>query len=141
MNEQIAARQEKILNYAREARTLRLEELPEYQAGIVEGEKALIVTGNRLQGYVLERGLWRRKAEADLGNVSAVHRSGGGIQIVRDSGGERIHPAFDAEETNSISSATFITVTAAMHSSAPAISTKALLQTSPTSPTNGFRAK
>lgn len=98
MNEQIAARQEKILNYAREARTLRLEELPEYQAGIVEGEKALIVTGNRLQGYVLERGLWRRKAEADLGNVSAVHRSGGGIQIVRDSGGERIHPAFDAEE-------------------------------------------
>ena len=69
MYEEIMIRQQKIVDYTNRARYYKLPELPERQAELIRGEKAVVVCGNLLRAYIFERGLWRKKAECELGEV------------------------------------------------------------------------
>ena len=69
MYEQIKIRQQKIVDYTEKARYYKLKELPEYEAGLIVENKALILCGSLLRAYTFVRGLWRKRAEMELGTI------------------------------------------------------------------------
>ena len=69
MYEEIAIRQQKIVDYTQKARYYKLKELPEHEAEIIVEDKAIVLCGSLLRGYSFARGLWRKRAEMDLGKI------------------------------------------------------------------------
>ena len=69
MYEQIKIRQQKIVDYTEKARYYKLKELPEYEAGLIVENKALILCGSLLRAYTFVRGLWRKRAEMEFGTI------------------------------------------------------------------------
>ena len=98
MYEEIFVRRQKIEDYTARARSYKVPELPERQAELIRGEKAVVVCGNLLRAYLFERGLWRRKAESDLGEVRKVTSGKDQILIESAVGSERITVAEDPLE-------------------------------------------
>ena len=98
MYEEIFLRRQKIEDYTARARSYKVPELPERQAELIRGEKAVVVCGNLLRAYLFERGLWRRKAESDLGEVRKVTSGKDQILIESAAGSERITVAEDPVE-------------------------------------------
>ncbi|MBR7103477.1 MAG: hypothetical protein IKC65_00880 [Lentisphaeria bacterium] len=98
MYEEIFIRQQKITDYTNRARYYKLPQLPEHEAELIRGDKAVVLCGNLLRAYIFERGLWRKKAESDLGEVKNVSCDGESIFIETAWGSERISTGEDKEE-------------------------------------------
>ena len=98
MYEKILTRQQKIVDYTNRARYYKLPELPEHEAELIRGDKAVVVCGNLLRAYLFERNLWRKKAESDLGEIRKVSCTPEQISIETASGFERITVGEDKSE-------------------------------------------
>ena len=98
MYEEIMIRQQKIVDYTNKARYYKLTELPEYEAGFVEGDKALILCGNLLRAYAFRNKMWRKRAEADLGEVKVLSADENAITLSTRDGEEVITKAYSKWE-------------------------------------------
>ena len=98
MYEKIMERQQKIVDYTNRAKFYKLPKLPENHGAIVADDKAVVVVGDVLRAYCYCRGLWRLRAEADLGAVGDVISNGDTLRIECTGKTETVTKAFDAEE-------------------------------------------